>query len=127
MVNVSPIIPGLTDHEIEDLLAAARTQGASRIGHALLRLPGEVSDLVADWFAEHYPERQDRAFALLRQARRGQENDSRFGHRFRGEGPYAEMIRQRVRLAGRRLGYAFGRMDLNCEEFRPPGAQLDLF
>ena len=127
MVNVSPIIPGLTDHEIEDLLAAARTEGASRIGHALLRLPGEVGDLVADWFSEHYPERKDRAFALLRQARRGQENDSRFGHRFRGEGPYAEMIRQRVRLAGRRLGYEFGRLALNCEDFRRPGAQLNLF
>ena len=127
MVNVSPIIPGLTDHEIEDLLEAARAHGASRIGHALLRLPGEVADLVADWFEEHYPERRDRAFALLRQARRGQENDSRFGHRFKGEGPYAEMIRQRVRLAGRRLGFEFGRMALNREDFRPPGAQLSLF
>ncbi len=51
-----------------------------------------MKDLVADWFAEHYPERKERAFALLRQARQGRENDSRFGHRFRGEGPYAEMI-----------------------------------
>ncbi len=127
MVNVSPIIPGLTDHEIEGLLEAARAHGASRIGHALLRLPGEVKDLVADWFAEHYPERRERALALLRQARGGQENDSRFTHRFRGEGPYAEMIGQRVRLAGRRLGYEFGRMALNTEDFRPPGAQLDLF
>ncbi|GJD35665.1 PA0069 family radical SAM protein [Methylobacterium aerolatum] len=127
MVNISPIIPGLTDHEIEALLEAARAHGASRIGHALLRLPGEVKDLVADWFDEHHPAKKERAFALLRQARRGQENDSRFGHRFKGEGPYAEMIRQRVRLAGRRLGFAFGRMALNCQDFRRPGAQLDLF
>ena len=127
MVNVSPIIPGLTDHEIEALLEAARAQGASRIGHALLRLPGEVGDLVADWFAEHYPERKERAFALLRQSRGGRENDSRFGHRFRGEGPYAEMVGQRVRLAGKRLGFSFGRMALNREDFRPPGAQLSLF
>ncbi|MBE7198756.1 MAG: PA0069 family radical SAM protein [Parafilimonas terrae] len=127
MVNISPIIPGLTDHEIETLLEAARAHGASRIGHALLRLPGEVKDLVADWFAEHYPEKKERAFALLRQARGGQENDSRFGHRFKGEGPYAEMIRQRVRLAGRRLGFGFGRMALNTQDFRRPGAQLDLF
>jgi DNA repair photolyase len=127
MVNVSPIIPGLTDHEIETLLEVARAHGASRIGHALLRLPGEVKDLVADWFAEHYPERKERAFALLRQARHGRENDPRFGHRFRGEGPYAEMIGQRVRLAGRRLGYGFGRMALNCEAFRAPGGQMELF
>lgn len=127
MVNISPIIPGLTDHEIESLLEAARAHGASRIGHALLRLPGEVKDLVADWFAEHYPERKERAFALLRQSRGGRENDSRFGHRFRGEGPYAEMVGQRVRLAGRRFGFSFGRMALNCEDFRPPGAQLSLF
>ncbi len=127
MVNISPIIPGLTDHEIESVLEAARAQGASRIGHALLRLPGEVKDLVADWFAEHYPERRERALALLRQSRGGKENDSRFGHRFRGEGPYAEMIGQRVRLAGRRLGFSFGRMALNTDDFRPPGAQLSLF
>lgn len=127
MVNVSPIIPGLTDHEIESLLAASRTHGASRIGHALLRLPGEVKDLVADWFAAHYPERKERAFALLRQSRGGRENDSRFGHRFRGEGPYAEMVGQRVRLAGKRLGFSFGRMALNTRDFRPPGAQLSLF
>ncbi|MCJ2049909.1 PA0069 family radical SAM protein [Methylobacterium sp. J-070] len=127
MVNLSPIIPGLTDHEIEAILARARESGASRIGHALLRLPGEVADLVADWFAEHYPERKDRAFGLLAQARGGRENDPRFGHRFRGEGPYAAMIGQRVRLAGTRLGFAFGRMALNREAFRKPGAQLALF
>ncbi|KST60830.1 DNA repair photolyase [Methylobacterium sp. GXS13] len=127
MVNVSPIIPGLTDHEIEAILAKARENGASRIGHALLRLPGEVTDLVADWFAEHYPERQARAFALLAQARGGRENDPRFGHRFRGEGPYAELIGQRVRIAGGRLGFAFGRMALNTAAFRKPGAQLALF
>ncbi|WP_342106846.1 PA0069 family radical SAM protein [Methylobacterium sp. SI9] len=127
MVNVSPIIPGLTDHEIEAILACAREHGASRIGHALLRLPGEVADLMADWFAEHYPERKDRAFALLRQARGGRENDPRFGHRFRGEGAYAAMIGQRVRIAGTRLGYGFGRMALNREAFRKPGAQLALF
>ena len=127
MVNVSPIIPGLTDHEIEVILACAREHGASRIGHALLRLPGEVADLVADWFAEHYPERKDRAFALLRQARGGRENDPRFGHRFRGEGAYAAMIGQRVRLTGTRLGFDFGRMPLNRDAFRKPGAQLALF
>ncbi|SDN89025.1 DNA repair photolyase [Methylobacterium phyllostachyos] len=127
MVNVSPIIPGLTDHEIEAILARAREHGASRIGHALLRLPGEVADLMADWFAEHYPERKDRAFALLRQARGGRENDPRFGHRFRGEGAYAAMISQRIRIAGTRLGYGFGRMALNREAFRRPGAQLALF
>lgn len=127
MVNVSPIIPGLTDHEIEAILAQARDHGASRIGHALLRLPGEVADLVADWFSEHYPERRARAFALLAQARGGRENDPRFGHRFRGEGAYAEMIGRRVRLAGGRLGFAFGRMALNTAAFRKPGAQLALF
>jgi DNA repair photolyase len=127
MVNVSPIIPGLTDHEIEAILARARESGASRIGHALLRLPGEVADLVADWFTEHYPERKARAFGLLAQARGGRENDPRFGHRFRGEGPYAAMIAQRVRLAGTRLGFAFGRIALDREAFRKPGAQLTLF
>jgi DNA repair photolyase len=127
MVNLSPIIPGLTDHEIEAILSRARENGASRVGHALLRLPGEVADLVADWFTEHYPERKARAFGLLAQARGGRENDPRFGHRFRGEGAYAAMIGQRVRLAGTRLGFAFGRMDLNRSAFRDPRGQLTLF
>lgn len=127
MVNVSPIIPGLTDHEIEAILGRARENGASRIGHALLRLPGVVADLMADWFAEHYPERGTRTFALLREARGGRENDPRFGHRFRGEGAYAAMIGQRVRLAGTRLGFAFGRIALNRDAFRKPGTQLALF
>ena len=126
MVNVSPIIPGLTDHEIEGILARARDNGASRIGHALLRLPGEVADLVADWFSEHEPERKARVFSLIAQARGGRENDPRFGHRFRGEGPYAEMIGRRVRLAGARLGFGFGRVALNTSDFRKPGAQLAL-
>ncbi|MGU3665281.1 PA0069 family radical SAM protein [Methylobacterium sp. A49B] len=126
MVNVSPIIPGLTDHEVEAILDRARESGASRIGYALLRLPGEVADLVADWFSEHYPERKERAFGLLRQSRGGRENDPRFGHRFRGEGAYASMIGQRVRLAGTRLGFAFGRMTLNRDAFRRPGEQLTL-
>ena len=127
MVNLSPIIPGLTDHEIEGILARARAHGASRIGHALLRLPGPVADLVADWFSEHYPERKARAFSLIAQARGGREDDPRFGHRFRGEGAYAEMIGRRVRLAGNRLGFEFGRMALDAEAFRKPGAQLALF
>ncbi|MDP4021464.1 PA0069 family radical SAM protein [Methylobacterium sp. NEAU 140] len=127
MVNLSPIIPGLTDHEIEGLLARARAHGASRIGHALLRLPGEVADLVADWFDAHYPEKKARAFALLAGARGGRENDSRFGHRFRGEGAYAALLGERVRLAGRRLGFGFGRLALNTADFRRPGGQLALF
>ena len=127
MVNLSPVIPGLTDHEIEGILARARENGASRIGHALLRLPGAVADLVADWFSEHYPERKARTFSLIAQARGGREDDPRFGHRFRGEGAYAQMIGRRVQLAGSRLGFEFGRMALNTEAFRKPGAQLALF
>ena len=127
MVIVAPVIPALNDHEIEAILAEARACGAREASHVLLRLPHELKDLVADWFAEHYPGRQAHALSLVAQARNGRLYDAAFGRRMTGQGAYAELIARRMRLAMTRLGYAEDRLRLNCDAFAVPGTQLALF
>ncbi len=84
-VMVAPVIPGLTDHELDRLLAAARDAGAQWAGWTLLRLPREVAPLFEDWLEAHYPERARKVMSLVRQSRGGADYDSRFGKRMRGE------------------------------------------
>ncbi len=129
-VLVAPVIPVLTDGELETLLAAAREAGARDAGHVLLRLPREVAPLFEEWLATHEPGRAGHVLARLRDCRGGALYDSRFGARMTGTGPYAGLIAQRFRLARRRLGFP-GLPALDCGGFRPPRAehdrQLDLF
>ena len=128
-VLVSPVIPAVNDHEIERLLAAARDAGATSAGSILLRLPGEVNGLFRDWLARELPDRAARVMKLVRETRGGRDNDPRFGHRMRGQGPYAALLRRRFELARDRLGYA-PPVPLRTDLFRPPprpGDQLDLF
>jgi DNA repair photolyase len=121
-VLVAPVIPALTDHELEDILAAAAANGARWAGYVLLRLPYEIKDLFTEWLAEHYPERAAHVMSLIRDMRGGRENDPRFGLRMRGTGPYALLLRSRFKLACRRLGLeSGGRETLNTAHFRPPG------
>lgn len=127
---IAPVIPALTDHELEDLLAAAAEAGVSEAGYVLLRLPWEVRPLFRQWLQEHYPERAEHVMSLLRQAREGRENDPCFGSRMRGSGPWADLLEQRFRRALRRHG--LDRRDhpqLDVSRFRPPrrGGQWDLF
>jgi DNA repair photolyase len=121
-VLVAPVIPAITDHEIEDILAAAKAAGASRAGYVLLRLPHELKIIFRDWLAEHYPERAKHVMSLINQARGGKDYDSQFGTRMRGTGPYAELLRTRFELAKRKLGFAPAseRYDLDTTLFRPP-------
>ena len=126
----SPVVPGLSDHEIEAILAAGKAAGASSASWIMLRLPREVSPLWQEWLAEHYPGRAARVMARLREMHGGKDYDARWGHRMRGEGRYAEMIAQRFRAAARRLGLDAAQPALRCDLFRvPPGAgdQLSLF
>ncbi|WP_346795558.1 PA0069 family radical SAM protein [Halomonas sp. Bachu 37] len=125
---VSPVIPGLTDHELEDLLEAASRAGARTANWMLLRLPHEVAPLFEAWLEAHYPERAAKVMSLIRQCRGGKDYDARFGHRFRGEGVFADMINQRFRRASRRLGLQDRtEMGLDTQSFRPPHPQGDLF
>jgi DNA repair photolyase len=130
-VMVAPVIPAITDHEIEDILAAAREAGATCAGYVLLRLPHEVKDLFREWLSEFYPDRAKHVMSLLQQSHGGKDYDSRFGHRMRGSGPYADLLHTRFRLARRKLGLESGdeRHRLNTSAFRPPappGGQLSL-
>ena len=127
MVIAAPIIPSLNDHELEAILGQARALGAQEASHVLLRLPLELDDLVNDWFAEHYPGRQRHVMSLVRAARGGKAYDAAFGTRMTGIGAYADLIRQRMRLARLRLGYPEVRRRLRTDLFKVPTDQLSLF
>lgn len=126
-VLTSPVIPALTDHELEALLTAACEAGARTAGWMLLRLPHEVAPLFEDWLARHYPDRAGRVMGLLRDSRGGRNNDPRFGHRMRGEGVFAQLLSQRFKRACRQLGLNDQRQPLDCSRFSAPHAQGDLF
>ncbi|MNF69572.1 Radical SAM superfamily protein [compost metagenome] len=126
-VLCAPMIPLINDMELEHLLEAARDAGARSAGYVLLRLPLEIAALFEEWLQAHFPERAEHVLSLIRQSRGGKNYDSRFGSRMRGEGPFAELLAQRFRLASRKLG--LDRRDsqgLDCSQFCPPGAQLSL-
>ncbi len=128
-VMLAPVIPVVNEPEIEELLAAARSAGARSAAYVLLRLPLEVAPLFRDWLAHHRPDAADRVMSHIRASRDGQDNDSRFGRRLRGQGPYADLIRQRFELARRKLGFGQS-AELRCDLFRPPPLneqQLTLF
>ena len=129
-VLVAPVIPALTDHELEDILAASAEAGVRWAGYVLLRLPYEIKDLFREWLAEHFPERAAHVMSVLREMRGGRDNDPRFGSRMRGTGVYAQLLRNRFQLACKRLNLnASGRDVPNTQLFRPPtppGAQMTL-
>jgi DNA repair photolyase len=133
-VMVAPVIPGLTDHEIEAILAAAHDAGARDAGYVMLRLPLEIKELFREWLAEEFPDRAKRVIGLLQSMHGGKDYVAAFGHRQRGSGPYADQIAQRFRLARRRLGLAQERLVLRTDLFVRPnfmsgnrGEQLALF
>jgi len=131
-VLVAPVIPAITDHEIEDIMAAAKEAGASRAGYVLLRLPHELKIIFREWLAQHYPDRAKHVMSLINQSRGGKDYDSEFGTRMRGTGPYADLLRTRFDLAKRKLGFAGAeeRYELDTSLFRPPlksTPQLSLF
>lgn len=120
-VLVAPIIPAVTDAELERILEAAAAAGAHTVGYVLLRLPFEVKDLFREWLAAHLPLRADHVMSLVQSMRNGRDNDPRFGSRMRGEGPFADLIRRRFETAARRLGLARTReVSLSTAHFRKP-------
>ncbi|HSR64769.1 MAG TPA: PA0069 family radical SAM protein [Xanthomonadaceae bacterium] len=128
-VMVAPVVPALTDHELERILEAARDHGARSAGYVLLRLPHELKQVWREWLELHYPERAAHVMSLVRQMRGGKDYDSRFGVRSRGEGPFAQLLAQRFAKAHARLG--FGRLPpLDTAKFvapRKPSPQGELF
>ena len=129
-VMVAPIVPGLTDPEIERILTASRDAGATQAGYVMLRLPLELKTLFREWLAAEFPDRADRVISLLQSMHGGQDYVATFGHRQKGSGPYADQIGQRFRLALRRLGLDQRRDSLRTDLFRAPvlaGMQYRMF
>lgn len=142
-VNVAPIIPFVTDPELEHVLEAAAEAGAVNASYIILRLPWEVSPLFQQWLEAHFPDRAQRVMNCVRDMRGGKDYDASFGTRMRGEGVWAELIRQRFEKAVKRFNIGacaarFGLLD--SSRFRRPAVipavlpkkgageeQLDLF
>ncbi|MFZ1798216.1 MAG: PA0069 family radical SAM protein [Dokdonella sp.] len=120
-VLVAPIIPAVTDMHIEHVLKQAAANGANIAGYTVLRLPLELKELFREWLDLHVPDRAGHVMSLIRQMRGGRDYDARFGVRMRGEGPYADLIRQRFALACRKLKLGRSReLKLDCSRFVPP-------
>ncbi|MBX3576056.1 MAG: PA0069 family radical SAM protein [Rhizobiaceae bacterium] len=121
-VMVAPIVPGLTDPEIERILDAARAAGAREAGYVILRLPLEVSPIFKDWLLRHYPDRYRHVMSLVRSMRGGKDYDSEWSKRMSGTGPYAWQIGRRFELAAQRLGLNLERRSLRTDLFVPSEA-----
>lgn len=128
-VMVAPVIPGLTDHEMEKILRGAAFAGVQSAGYILLRLPLEISDLFKEWLEENAPDRAKHVLTLLRDMRGGKDYDAEWGKRMRGEGPYAWMLKRRFEIASEKLGLVKRSFELDCSQFPAPprkGEQLAL-
>lgn len=140
-VSIAPVIPFVTEPDLERVLAAAAEAGAVSASYIVLRLPWEVSPLFQQWLETHFPERARRVMNRVRDMRGGKDYDAAFGERMKGDGVWADLLRQRFEKAARRLGFG-GRarvfQEMDASGFRPPEVpgrartqasrrQLDLF
>jgi DNA repair photolyase len=135
--SISPIIPALNEHELDDMIEACAKAGALGAMAIILRLPHELQTLFPEWLEEHYPLRKERVLKAIRSMREGKLNKSEFKNRFLGTGPRAELIQMRFANACRRHGIASGRekFTLDTNRFKPPlhpskvnaSTQLSLF
>ena len=129
-VMIAPVVPGLTDHEVEPILQAAKNAGAVAASFIMLRLPREVSALFQDWLVQHYPDRAAKVMGRVRELHGGRDYDPEFGKRMRGEGPWADLMAKRFTVAARRFGLDAVQPKLRCDLFARPakaGDQLALF
>ncbi|MDO8900464.1 MAG: PA0069 family radical SAM protein [Phenylobacterium sp.] len=130
VVMFAPAIPSLNDHEMEAVLERSAQAGAVGAGYVALRLPLEIKDLFEEWLATDHPDRAARVMSLVRQMRGGKAYDATFGARMKGQGPVAQMMGQRFRVARRRYGLDRPLPDLDLSAFKVPprvGDQVDLF
>ena len=122
---LAPVVPGLTDAEMEPILAAAQAAGATSASYIGLRLPREVSGLFQDWLAQHYPDRAAKVMGRVRELHGGKDYDADFSRRMKGRGVWADLMASRFKVALARLGMDHRRPALRCDLFRAPaGDQL---
>ena len=129
-VMFAPVIPALNDHELERVLEHAAQAGCRYAGYVMLRLPREVNPVFKDWLTTHYPLKFERVMHRIQDVREGHESDSRFGHRLKGQGVFADLVAQRFARACRALELNKSRHQMNVRLFqapRPDSPQLDLF
>ncbi len=133
-VSIAPVIPFVTEPDFERVLEACAQAGATSASYIVLRLPWEVAPLFKDWLTAHFPQRAERVMARIHDMRGGKDYDSSFAHRMKGEGTWAQLLKQRFVKATKRLGLnERQRGILDMSQFRrpqPPGApdrQLTLF
>ena len=119
-VLVSPVVPGLTDHELPAILEAAKEAGARAAGYALLRLPGAVREVFLDWLGRHFPDRREKVLARVRDVRAGRLNDTEFGRRMTGTGQLAGSVAALFRVFARRHGLDGGLPEFDLTHFRRP-------
>lgn len=118
-VSVAPQIPFIND-DMEQVLQAAWDAGARRAFYVVMRLPHELNEVFQSWLQMHYPDRAARVMARIREMHGGQDYNSNFAARMKGQGLWADLLRQRFDKACARLGYARERHDLDYSAFRPP-------
>lgn len=128
-VLAAPMIPAVNDSELETILERSAEAGARHAGYVLLRLPLEVKDLFREWLSLHMPDRAAHVMSLVNDTREGRDNTSQFGARMRGTGVWAQLLRDRFKLASRKLGFTSERrIELATHLFTPPerGGQMGL-
>jgi DNA repair photolyase len=127
-VAIAPVIPGITDHEVEHIVEAAAEAGAAGAFFLPVRLPHEVAPLFRAWLDEHFPDRADKVMNIIRAMRGGKDNDPNWFTRMQGQGPWAELMRVRFEIAAKKHGLNKDKKRLRTDLFVPPqGAQLKLF
>lgn len=129
-VNVAPVVPFLTDSELEAILEASAAAGATSAMYTLLRLPWEVKDIFRAWLDAHYPLKAAHVMSRVHQMRGGRDNDPNFKSRMSGEGLFADLLRQRFDKASARFGlHRRSYLELDCSAFKPPSlhGQSSLF
>lgn len=126
-VAIAPVVPQITDHELEHIVEAAAQAGARGGFYLPVRLPHEVAPLFRAWLDEHFPDRAAKVMATIHSLRGGRDNDPNFFSRMRGKGAWAELIATRFEKARKRFGLPEASFDLRCDLFQPPpGAQMRL-
>jgi DNA repair photolyase len=126
-VAIAPVIPGITDHEVEHIVQAAAEAGAHGGFFLPVRLPHEVAPLFRAWLDEHFPDRADKVMNIIRSMRGGRDNDPNWFTRMTGSGPWAELMRVRFDVAAKKHGLHREKRALRTDLFTPPdGPQLRL-
>ncbi|MBE8713296.1 PA0069 family radical SAM protein [Sphingobacterium hungaricum] len=126
-VMVAPLIPGLSDHEIPQVLKAIADAGAIRAGYTVVRLNGAIGQIFEDWLRKNFPDRFDKVWHMIQNCHAGNVNDSRFGERMKGDGKIAKLIEDNFRLHCRLNGLNVKEISLNHDLFEGPNNQLKLF